>query len=63
MTMPGDAEGSLNDCEEAVGPIVAVPREAADALTIPPHHQPIAVMLDFVDPQRAGRWPRFVVML
>ena len=21
-------------------------------------HQPVAVMLDFVDPQRAGGWPR-----
>jgi hypothetical protein len=22
------------------------------------HHQPVAVVLDFVDPERAGRWPR-----
>ena len=25
---------------------------------IPAHHQPIAVVLDFMNPQRAGRWPR-----
>src|SRR5258705_2106410 len=24
---------------------------------IPPHHQPIAIVLEFVNPQRAGRWP------
>jgi hypothetical protein len=34
---------------------MAIAREAADAGAIPAHHQPIAVMLDFVDPQRAGR--------
>ena len=27
--------------------------EAADPLAIPPHHQAVAVVLDFVDP----RWP------
>jgi hypothetical protein len=32
-------------------------REAADPRTVPAHHQAIAVVLDFVDPQRAGRWP------
>ncbi len=33
-------------------------REAADARAIPAHHQPIAVVLDFVNPERAGgrRW-------
>ena len=40
------------------GPVMAVAREAADARAIPAHHQPRAVMLDFVDPERAGRWPR-----
>ena len=40
---------------EAVGPVMAVAGEAADALAIPAHHQPVAVMFDFVDPQRAGR--------
>jgi hypothetical protein len=35
----------------------AVAREAADAQAIPAHHQPVAVMLDFVNPERAGRWP------
>jgi hypothetical protein len=37
---------------------MAVAREAADAQAIPSHHQAIAVMLDFVNPERAGRWPR-----
>ena len=50
-----DAEGGINDGREAVGPVMAVAREAADARTIPAHHQPIAVMFDFVNPQRAGR--------
>ena len=34
---------------------MAVACEAASALAIPSHHQPIAVMLDFVNPERAGR--------
>jgi hypothetical protein len=49
---------TVNDGREALGPVVTVASEAADALAIPAHHQPVAVMLDFVDPQRAGRWPR-----
>jgi hypothetical protein len=53
-----DAAGSLNDGREAVGPVMAVAGETADALAISAHHQPVAVMLDFVDPCRAGRWPR-----
>jgi hypothetical protein len=36
---------------------MAVAREAADAQAIPAHHQPIAVMFELVDPERAGRWP------
>jgi hypothetical protein len=36
----------------------AVAGEAADPRVIPANHQPVAVMLDFVDPQRAGGWPR-----
>ena len=43
----------LDNSREAIGPVVAVAGEAADARAIPAHHQPIAVMLD-----RAGRWPR-----
>jgi hypothetical protein len=27
---------------------------------IPAHHQPVAVMLDFVNPHWAGRWPRYL---
>jgi hypothetical protein len=34
---------------------MAVTREAAEAQAIPAHHQPIAVVLDFVNPERAGR--------
>jgi hypothetical protein len=33
---------------------MAVAREAADAQAIPAHDEPIAVMLDFVNPERAG---------
>ena len=50
-----DAVGSVNDGREAVGPVMAVAGEAADARAIPAHHQPVAVMLDFVNPERAGR--------
>ncbi|SIO47391.1 Integrase core domain-containing protein [Bradyrhizobium erythrophlei] len=39
-------------------PVVTIAGEAADARAIPAHHQPVAVVLDFVDPERAGRWPR-----
>ena len=31
--------------------------EATDPRAIPAHHQPIAVVFDFVNPQWAGRWP------
>ena len=53
-----DAERSINDGREAVGPVMAVAREAADPQAIPAQHQPIAVMLDFVDPEPPSRWPR-----
>ena len=49
--------GSVDDGREAVGPVMAVAGEAADARAVPAHHQPIAVVLDFVNPQRAGRRP------
>jgi hypothetical protein len=48
------SEPREDDGREAVAPIMAVACEAADARVIPAHHQPVAVMLDFVDPQRAG---------
>ena len=48
----------VNDSREAVGPVMTVAREAANARAIPAHHQPVAVVLDLVNPQRAGRWPR-----
>ena len=38
---------------EVVHPFMADPREATDPLAILAN-QPVAVMLDFVDPQRAG---------
>jgi hypothetical protein len=53
-----DAAGSVNDGREAVGPIMTVAGEAADPRAIPAHHQPVAVVFDFVNPERAGRWPR-----
>ena len=43
---------SFNDAREAVSPVMTVAREAADPRAIPAHHQPVAVMLDFVAPQR-----------
>ena len=52
-----DAEGGINDSREAVSPIVAVAGEAADPRAIPAHHQAVAVVLDFVNPQRTGGWP------
>ena len=52
MTMPG-CGAHLNDGREAVSPIVAVAGKAAHPRTVPADHQPVAVMLDFVDPQRA----------
>jgi hypothetical protein len=36
---------------------MAVAREAADARAIPAHHEPEAVVLDLMDPERAGWWP------
>ena len=50
-----EASGGIDDGREAVGPVIAVAGEAADAHAIPAHHQPVAVVLDFVDPERAGR--------
>ena len=52
-----EMRGSFDDSREAVGPVIAVTGKAADdAGAIPAHHQPIAVVLDFMNPQRAGRW-------
>ena len=48
------ASSGFDNGREAVGPIVAVPREAAHAQAIAARHQPVAVVLDFVNPQRAG---------
>jgi hypothetical protein len=50
--------GCLDNGREAVGQVMAVAREATDARAVPAHHQPIAVMLDFVDPRWAGWWSR-----
>ena len=50
-------ERGLDDGREAVGPVIAVAAEAADAQAIPAHHQPVAVMLDFVNPERVGGRP------
>jgi hypothetical protein len=52
------AARGVDNGREAVGPVMAVAREAADAQAIPAHHQPVAVMLDLMNPERAGRWPR-----
>jgi len=49
------ASGGFDSGREAVGPVVTVPGEAADALGVAAHHQAVAVVFDLVDPQRAGR--------
>jgi hypothetical protein len=46
-----EAGGGFDNSQEAGRPVMAVACEAADARAIPAHHQPIAVMLDFVNPQ------------
>jgi hypothetical protein len=50
-----EAACSVNDGRETVGPVMTVLGVAADALAIPAHHQPVAVMLDLVHPQWTGR--------
>ena len=50
-----DAAGGFDNGREAVAPVVAVACEAADAQAVPAHHQPVAVVFDFVDPQRGYR--------
>src|SRR4051812_21396328 len=56
---PRTRAAALGDGREAAGPVVAVASEAADtARAFLAHHQPVAVVLNFVDPQRAGRRPR-----
>ena len=50
-----DAERGVNDGAEAVGPVMTVAGEAVDAPVISAHHQAVAVMLDFVNPQLNGR--------
>ena len=44
-----DAERGVNNGREAIGPVMAVAREAADTRAIPAHHQAVAVVLDLVD--------------
>ena len=50
-----NAECSINDGRETVGPVMPVAGEAANPRAIPPHHEPVAVVFDFVNPERAGR--------
>jgi hypothetical protein len=52
------AERSFNDGREANRPAMSIAREAADPRAIPAHHQAVAVVLDFVNPERARRWAR-----
>ena len=53
-----EAERGVNDGREALGPVIAATCEAADPRAVPAHHQPMAVVLDLVHPERAGgrRW-------
>ena len=55
---PDEALCRFDDGREAVGPVMAALREAADARAVPAHHQPITIVLNFVNPQWAGRRPR-----
>ena len=48
-----DAVRSINDGREAIDPIMTVAREAADPRAIPALHKPVAIVLHFVNPQRA----------
>ena len=45
-----EVERGINDGRETIGPVMTALGEAADAGGIPEHHQPIAVMFDFVNP-------------
>jgi hypothetical protein len=45
-----EAAGGFNDSREAVGPIISALSVAAHPRALTAHHQPEAVMLDFVDP-------------
>jgi hypothetical protein len=53
--MTTGSKRGINDGREAVGPVVAVAGEAADALAVPAHHQAVTVVLDLVNPERADR--------
>jgi hypothetical protein len=53
-----EVRGDFDNSREAVGPMMAVAREAADPQAIPAHHQAVAVVLDLMNPERAGRRSR-----
>jgi hypothetical protein len=42
--------GDFDNGRKAVGPVVAVPGETANAQANPAHYKPIAIVLDFVNP-------------
>jgi len=54
------AGGGFDNRRKAVGPVVAVPGETAHAQAVPAHHEPITIVFDFVNPQRAGRRPGYL---
>ena len=47
-----EASSSFDNGREAVGPVVAVEGEQPHALALALNDQPVAVVLDFVDPFR-----------
>jgi hypothetical protein len=53
----GRLSGAPTRPEATSWPVMFAAREAADARAIPAHHQPIAIVLDFVNPHWAGRRP------
>jgi len=62
-------QGSFNDQRIAVGPIVSVPGEQSHTLAFAPDDQPIAVMLDFMNPVWPGwklcaaRWDARLILI
>src|SRR5882724_4685094 len=44
-----------HDGREQLAPVIAVAGEQTDGSAVPPGHQPVAVVLDLVQPARSGR--------
>ena len=53
-----DQKRGLNDQRISIGPVIAVAREQAHALTVALNDQPVTVVLNFVDPRSGTLVPR-----